>query len=183
MSNKSEGNAENPKEVLIALRKIVRAIDLHSKQLNKEVGLTAPQLQVLLILDDHGQLPMGDLARQMSLSQATITSILDRLEKRAFITRQRDDADKRRVFARLTAKGTQAVDTAPKPLQVSFIEQFLALEDWEQNLIISNLQRVASMMNASTLDAAPLLHVGAPDQPRQPAPILATPPPSSATQK
>lgn len=175
MLSETGKNTENTKEVLVALRKIVRAIDLHSKQLNKEVGLTAPQLQVLLILNDHDNLPMSDLARCMSLSQATITSILDRLERRNFITRQRDSVDKRRVLAQLTATGKEAVAHAPKPLQVSFIEQFSALADWEQNLIISNLQRVASMMNASTIDAAPLLHVGAPDGHRQPITSASTP--------
>ncbi len=151
-------------EVLIAIRKITRAIDLHSKHLSKEAGLTAPQLLVLQALADKGELTMGHIAREVSLSQATITSILSRLEKRNLLTRERGKTDKRRVYARLTDTGRERLLQAPKPLQADFLERFSNLREWEQNLIASSLQRVASMMNADDIDAAPLLDVGAADR-------------------
>lgn len=49
---------------------------------------------------------------------------------------------------------------APIPLQDHFAEQFDHLQDWEQAMIISSLQRVAQMMNAEDIDASPLLHIG-----------------------
>jgi DNA-binding MarR family transcriptional regulator len=173
------------KEVLIALRKIIRAIDLHSKHLSKESGLTTPQLLVLQALADKGEMTMGEIARELSLSQATITSILDRLEKRALLVRERGEADKRRVYAHLTNRGDACLAQAPKPLQADFLERFAHLKEWEQSLIISSLERVASMMNAENLDAAPLLDVGAPDR-AQPTVALAppaTPITPDATQK
>ena len=51
-------------------------------------------------------------------------------------------------------------ETAPNLLQENFVEVFYKLEDWEQTLILSSLQRVASMMGAKKLDAAPILAVG-----------------------
>lgn len=69
-------------QVLIALRQIIRAIDLHSKKLERESGLTGPQLLIMQIIHEEGPVTSSVLARSVSLSQATVTTILDRLEKK-----------------------------------------------------------------------------------------------------
>src|SRR5690606_42124076 len=102
------------------------------------------------------------------LSQATITTILDRLEKRELIQRLRGSTDKRRVYARLTGEGLALLEKAPTPLQEEFIARFSELNDWEQSLILSSLQRVAAMMTAGDIDASPVLDLGAMDR-AQPA--------------
>jgi DNA-binding MarR family transcriptional regulator len=151
-------------EVLISLRRVTRAIDLHSKHLMKTAGLTAPQMLILQTLRDQGDAIISDVANQISLSQATVTSILDRLEKRGLVMRERSQQDKRKVFACLTDAGNELIRNAPMPLQDYFIRQFSDLQDWEQTQIISALQRVAHMMDAQHIDAAPLLDVGAIDR-------------------
>ncbi|WP_159240481.1 MarR family winged helix-turn-helix transcriptional regulator [Zhongshania aliphaticivorans] len=151
-------------EVLISLRRVTRAIDLHSKHLMKTAGLTAPQMLILQTLRDQGDAIISDVAHQISLSQATVTSILDRLEKRGLVMRERSQQDKRKVYACLTDAGNELIRNAPMPLQDYFIRQFSDLQDWEQTQIISALQRVAHMMDAQHIDAAPLLDVGAIDR-------------------
>ena len=151
---------EQHDEVLVALRRIIRAIDLRSKKLLQTSGLTGPQLLVLQAIGQGGELASGDLARQVSLSQATITSILDRLERRHLVQRTRDTRDKRKVLARLTEEGQQALKNAPTLLQEDFINRFQRLESWEQTLLLSSLQRIAQMMDAQDLDASPLLTTG-----------------------
>jgi len=151
-------------DVLIALRRVIRATDLHSKYLSKTVGLTAPQLLVLQSLRDFGELPVGELAGKVNLSQATVTSIVDRLEKKGMVQRERSQSDKRKVYVQLTENGVKAVKNAPTPLQESFVRQFSDLHEWEQTSIISYLQRVAQMMDAQHIDAAPVLDVGTLDR-------------------
>ena len=151
-------------EVLISLRRVTRAIDLHSKHLMKTAGLTAPQMLILQTLRDQGDAIISDVAHQISLSQATVTSILDRLEKRGLVMRERSQQDKRKVYACLTDAGNNLIRNAPMPLQDYFIRQFSDLQDWEQTQIISALQRVAHMMDAQHIEAAPLLDVGAIDR-------------------
>ncbi len=147
-------------DVLVALRRIMRATDLYSKQLSKVAGLTAPQMLILQAVRDLGDVTIGTVARQVSLSQATVTTILDRLERRELVYRERSTVDKRKVHAHLTDAGQAALDDAPTPLQQSFTQRFQKLEEWEQNMITAALQRVADMMDAGTLDASPVLHVG-----------------------
>lgn len=151
-------------EVLVSLRRVTRAIDMHSKHLMKTAGLTAPQMLILQTLRDHGDVIISELANQVSLSQATVTSIIDRLEKRQLLIRERSSQDKRKVYACLTDRGAELIRNAPTPLQEYFVRQFRDLHDWEQTQIISSLQRVAQMMAAQHIDAAPLLDVGALDR-------------------
>lgn len=152
---------EKYEELLISLRKIIRSIDLHSKKLNKESGMTGPQLLVLQEADKLEGITAKQISDSVNLSQGTVTTILDRLEGRDLIKRVRSQEDRRRVAIHLTEQGKALLDRAPKPLQGHFIERFQALEEWEQNLLLSSFSRVAKMMDASDLDAAPLLEIGA----------------------
>ena len=147
-------------EVLVALRRVIRATDLHSKYLAKTTGLTAPQILLLQAIRSMGQATIGELANRISLSQATVTTILDRLEKRHLVTRKRSDQDKRKVHAYLTEEAVEVLINAPLPLQDQFTRQFSALKEWEKTMIISSLQRVAEMMDAQDIDASPVLDVG-----------------------
>ncbi|WP_341504135.1 MarR family transcriptional regulator [Gallaecimonas sp. GXIMD4217] len=144
-------------EVLTALRQIIRAIDLHSKKLNKTSSLTGPQLLLMRAIDGQPGDTTRNIARIVNLSQATVTSIIDRLEARGLVIRERSTLDKRKVMLDLTDAGRELLAKAPAPLQQAFITRFESLEEWEQSLILSSLQRVASMMNADDLDASPML--------------------------
>ena len=147
-------------QVLIALRQIIRSIDLHSKRLVKQFGLTGPQLIILqeVALADH--ITASELAKASSLSQATVTGILDRLEKRGLIARQRSQSDRRRVHVSITSAGENLLESAPPPMQESFIEQFECLQDWEQHMILSSLKRVVALTDARQIAAAPILATG-----------------------
>lgn len=161
---KTTGTDEPPdpvfEGVLLSLRRIIRAIDLHSRLLLERHGLTGPQLVVLKALVGLGEVTVGELARRVHLSQATTTGVLTRLEKRDLITRTRSEVDRRRVFVRVTSAAVALLDQAPPPLQEQFLARFGVLEDWEKSLILSSLQRIVSMMEAERLDATPMLVTG-----------------------
>lgn len=151
-------------DVLVTLRQIIRATDLHSRKLMKACGLTIPQVVVLRAIHELGKVTVRNISKQVSLSQATVTTILNRLEQRHLVQRVRSERDRRVVHVVLTAEGEQTLANAPTLLHESFISRFEHLDDWEQTLILSSLQRVARMMEAEGLDAAPLLDIGAIDK-------------------
>ena len=64
------------------------------------------------------------------------------------------------MHAYLTDQATDVLKEAPIPLQDHFARQFGDLQEWEQTMIISSLQRVAQMMDAEHIDASPVLDVG-----------------------
>ncbi|MBU2953479.1 MarR family winged helix-turn-helix transcriptional regulator [Marinobacter sp. F3R08] len=147
-------------DVLVALRRVIRATDLHSKRLSKHAGLTGPQLLIMRTIRALGEVTIGTIAEKVSLSQATVTTILDRLEHRNLVYRVRSTQDKRKVHAHLTEEGADLLARAPNPLQEDFIQKFQSLAEWEQTMILASLQRVANMMDADDIDASPVLTVG-----------------------
>lgn len=158
---KSMAPSERCGEVLVALRRIIRATDLQSKNVFKHFGLTTPQIIVLQSVRDLGEVTTGKISRQVSLSQGTVTSILDRLESRGLIERYRSTIDRRVVHVRLTAVGRAILRKAPPLLHEHFVETFSALDDSRQKRIVDVLESVAEMLGAKDLDAAPLLDLTA----------------------
>ena len=144
-------------QVIAALRRIVRAIDLHSRHLEERFGVTGPQLVALREAARLGQAPVSTLARSVHVSHPTMTGILSRLEKRGLVSRVRDESDRRRIHVTVTERGRAVLDAAPSPLQDRFRAQFRTLEKWEQNMMLATLQHIANMMDAEDLEASPVL--------------------------
>ena len=152
---------EKHQELLIALRKVIRAIDLHSKHLSKTSGLTSPQLLIMLEIDKVSGVNSSQVAKSVNLSAATVTNILDRLENKNLISRVRDTQDKRKVGLYLTDNGKALLLNAPQALQEHFIDKFSNLAQWEQSQLLSSMERLSEMMDANEIDAAPLLELNA----------------------
>jgi len=152
---------EKHQELLIALRKVIRAIGLHSKHLNKTSGLTSPQLIIMQEIDKASGVNSSQVAKNVNLSAATVTNIIDRLESKNLVSRVRNTQDKRKVSLYLTENGKALLLKAPQALQEHFIENFANLAQWEQSQLLSSVERLADMMNANEIDAAPLLELDA----------------------
>ncbi len=155
-----EFNTEINDQILIALRRIVRAIDQHSRRLAQEFGLTGPQVVLLRELVQKREMHVAKLAESISLSHATVTDILNRLEKRNFIARTRSLTDRRRIMVTATEQAKALIKQSPPLLQEQFSNQLASLQDWELAQTLSVLQRVALMMDARQVDASPLLATG-----------------------
>lgn len=151
---------QKDEELLIALRKIIRAIDLRSKQLSKNIGLTGPQLLVTRYVGKEPGVIVKQIAENVNLSAATVTNILDRLENRELVVRVRSTEDKRKVGVFLTEAGQAILSTAPMPFQEHFTNRFAELAEWEQSQMVATLQRLAYMMDAEDIPASPVLEVG-----------------------
>jgi len=80
------------------------------------------------------------------------------------VERRRDTEDRRRVLIELTDAGKRALSDAPDLLQDRFEARFSKLADWEQSSLIAALERIAYILDAESIDAAPVLDVGAIDR-------------------
>jgi DNA-binding MarR family transcriptional regulator len=147
--------------ILIALRRVIRAIDQHSRNLIQTHGLTGPQALLLTEIVRDGPLTGSELAKRASLSQATVTDVVKRLEGRSLLERTRDNVDKRKMMLQATEQGEILINQSIPLLQERFQSRLDELKDWEQTQLLASLQRIAKMMNAEDLDAAPMLTSGA----------------------
>lgn len=142
-------------EVLIALKRITRAIDLHSKLLLKNFGLSGPQVLVLNeIRKSEAGLSLTQISKKISLSAATVSEIIDRLILKNYVTRTKHEKDKRQNILLVTESGRKILKSIPNLMNDSFLKKFNVLEEWEQNMILANLQRVAEMMNLEKIEAS-----------------------------
>jgi MarR family transcriptional regulator, organic hydroperoxide resistance regulator len=72
--------------------------------------LSHAQFELLIELDERGELSAGELAVAARISPATVTQMLDGLADSGYVERTRSDSDRRVVMARLTAEGQVRVD-------------------------------------------------------------------------
>lgn len=145
---------------LIAIRRMLRATELHGRKLAKAAGLTPVQIRVLQIVAESGHTTARDISRRMGVSPATMTVLIDKLSAKGMVERQQSATDRRQTNIAITARGAKAVQDAPDPLQQAYVRQFESLQDWEQAMVVSVLERVAEMLDPVGLHAAPVLDTG-----------------------
>jgi DNA-binding MarR family transcriptional regulator len=138
-----------------ALRRIMRAVDVHSRALLRDHQLTGPQLSVLKELGRHGRAPIGMLAKNTFLGAPTVTGVVDRLERQGWVTRDPSKQDRRQVLISITDEGRQLLERNPPLLLDVFCVNLKRLSPAEQAQICDVLKRVADMMEQSALAAEP----------------------------
>jgi DNA-binding MarR family transcriptional regulator len=146
--------------ILRALRRIIRGIDLYSRQLAATHRITAPQLVCLLAVVERGPLTVTALSHEIHLSTSTLVGILDRLEEKNLIRRERGRDDRRVVWINPTAEGTRLADHAPSPLQQALASGLNTLPELEQATIALSLERVVDLMEVRHIETAPILDTG-----------------------
>lgn len=150
----------NDLRVFRAIRKMVRAIELHSRRLSTDFGVTSPQLVCLVTLAEDGPLSNSALAARVYLSPSTVVGILDRLEEKSLVRRERSTADRRVVRLSATEQGRSLVADAPSLLQKRLADAMRVLPLVEQKSIADALERVVALMGADAVEASPFLEAG-----------------------
>jgi DNA-binding MarR family transcriptional regulator len=146
-------------EIIVSIRKIVRSLNLESKAIQKDFGLSITQLLCL----GHLQNSPGyksthkDLMDLLSLNSSTISGILNRLEKRAYIARLSNESDKRSKLILLTASGIKLLEAAPNVLHDRLAEKLSTLTLENKEMVQKSLNIVISAMDIREMDASPLL--------------------------
>jgi DNA-binding MarR family transcriptional regulator len=148
------------RDTLTSLRRIIRAVSLYNRQLLKGYGLSAPQLTCLRHLGRHGQRTAGQLARGIAVSQATVTGIVDRLERGGLVARRRSEVDRRIVIVELTPRGREVATSVPQPLQERFVRGLSEVSEFRRQRIDAALKDIVGLMEATRVDAAPVLASG-----------------------
>lgn len=147
-------------ESLIALRRILRATEQFGRELAQSSGLTAAQFRVLQLVAERGSITAKEISVRMAITQATVTSLVDKLVIRGVVSREKSERDRRQTDITLTPEGAEVVAEAPDALQQRYVRAFEGLRDWEQAQIVASLERVAGMLDADNIDASPVLDIG-----------------------
>lgn len=126
-----------------AVRQISLAMGVHSRRIDRESGLTVPQLIVLTCVRDLGEVTSRSISVAAHLSPPTVGGILDKLETKGFIERYRSERDRRIVHTRLTQSGKDALSAAPSLIGDGFKAGFRAMDAARRSEAITVLQTIA----------------------------------------
>lgn len=150
-----------------SIRRIIRAVDLHSKALKQRTDFTTPQLVCLTALAQKGPITLKGLSEAIDLSPSTALGIVDRLHAKGLVERRRGDKDRRQVMLSVTEAGQGSLLAAPYPLQHKLLDRFSELSELEQSTLTLGLERLVELLGARDLEASAILDVS--PMPQEPA--------------
>ena len=105
-------------------------------------GLTPPQFYVLATIGYAGGLPFGEIGAKMMVTVSNLTGIVDRLEEKKLVTRERDEHDRRVVRVVLTDKGTKLYKSTIPQFEKSISAVFTPLGRPEQKELSALLRKL-----------------------------------------
>jgi MarR family transcriptional regulator, organic hydroperoxide resistance regulator len=138
-------------ETMQSLRRIVKAIQDYSHEVSGRFGVTGPQLWALKTISREGSMPLGELSKKMYLDPSTISGVIDRLESKGYVTRDRSQKDRRVVKVRLTPTGESLVEIAPNPTQGKMIHGLRGLSEDELRVIYHSIEKLVEIMEVQNL--------------------------------
>jgi DNA-binding MarR family transcriptional regulator len=140
-------------EIMQSLRRIIKAIQNYSYEVSEKFGITGPQLWALKTISQHEGLSLGELSKGMYLHPSTMTGLIDRLEKKGFVERYRDQEDRRVIKLRLTTGGEELVVRTPNPIQGKMIYGLRRLKRAELSSVHDSIRKLVEVMEAEDVKA------------------------------
>lgn len=144
---KASGKEDTSLFILRSLRRINRVVDMCSKEIKSQGNLTLPQILSLLAVHADGPITVAQIASEVHLSSSTMVGIIDRLETKKLLKRERSASDRREVYIHITDEGTRIAQKAPIPLQDKLIVGLTKLTDSQEKTLIKSLEQLVKILD------------------------------------
>ena len=119
-----------------------------TKELAKRADLTGPQLTVIKLLEQVGDLSLSELSDKIRAQNSTVTGIIDRMEREDLVVRERSTEDRRVVKIRLTPKGLELARDVPVEPMVIFRSALEALSKEDMQDLLKILLKVSKRVKS-----------------------------------
>ena len=146
--------------ILNSIRQIIHAIDVDSRRLTSDHKVTGPQLMCLMAVVENGSIKAVEIAKRVHFSPSTLVGVLDRLEAKGLIRRERNAEDRREVSIIATEAGRRLISRTPFPLQHSLGHALSQLSDREREELAGWMGRLVDLLGAGGLSADSRLEIG-----------------------
>jgi len=160
----------NYTEILIHIRKIVRALNLESKRIQKEFGISIPQMLCLQYLSECPDFKAThkEVAGFLNLNSSTVTGIISRLEKKNLVARLPKSGDLRITYISLTGVGFKLLDKSPDLMHRQLAKKLPALPEKTLSEIDHSLKVLIGCLDIDQTDASPMFTIDDPIESKQP---------------
>lgn len=142
------------KTVTQQLRVLFRAVQAHSKHVEKHCGLSSAKLWMLHELNSAPGIKVSKLAMALAIHPSTCSNMLDKLEEDGFVSRERSKTDQRAVHITLTEKGRDLLKDAPQPTQGELSGALEKLSVDDLILLETGLENLVQALNSKNESAA-----------------------------
>ena len=149
----------NNTDILIKIRKIVRSINLESKKIYKDYGVSIPQVLCLNYLKNSPDFrsTQKELSRFMNLNPSTVNGIVNRLESKGYIARLPKKDDKRKTYIILTSKSSSLLQKIPPLIHERLSENLKTLSPKDAETINDALDLLIDYLDIGSIDASPVI--------------------------
>lgn len=132
--------------ILQSIRRVVRAMDIHSKELVSQHNITAPQLLTLADIAENNRTTITELTKRIYLDASTLVGIIDRLETKGFVRRERDKHDRRQIHIYISDKGRDFIEKTPNLSQSLLLKALHHLGGQEKQHFSDTLDKVINYL-------------------------------------
>ena len=149
-------NQQVIKDIVWAIRRLVRAVYLDTSKMSRQYGITGSQSMVLRSLLHNGPLSSADLSRKLYVTPSNITGVIDRLEKKGFVERIQKAGDRRISLITLTEAGAEFSKSLPDPIEKKFISHLADLEPEHVQILGVAMNQILNYMGTKGVEEVPL---------------------------
>ncbi|HVX39731.1 MAG TPA: MarR family transcriptional regulator [Gemmatimonadaceae bacterium] len=139
-----DGHSQHAGRSLNVIRSVVRALNLNTRAIEQQSGISLAQLFVLEQLAQHPASSLTDLAERTATHQSSVSVVVQRLVDRGFVNRTRSASDRRFVEIVITDAGRDVLASAPETVQVKLLNGLHRFEDGERERLAALLERWAA---------------------------------------
>lgn len=145
-------------EIAMLIREINSKLNFKITNELKTSGLTVPQITIVKLLSHHKRLTVTEISEKMSLTKATVSGILDRLEGMDIITRVRSEEDRRVVFVEFSDRGRKLAYEFKETINNCFEEIFKEVDKETLDKIINGLSNILGILDKSGIYTEENIH-------------------------
>lgn len=135
-------------------RIVIRAIQNHSQHVLQQSGLSQAQLWLLWEVFGEPGLRVSELSQRLSIKAATASNLLDKVEARGLVRRERAGPDQRVVRIYCTPAGAELLSQAPRPAQGALVDALGRLDDDKLSQLNEGLSALLDLLHGQHADAA-----------------------------
>jgi DNA-binding MarR family transcriptional regulator len=121
--------------IWIRLLRLHRMTSRHLEEKLQPMDLTLPQFHVLATLGFSGELAFNEIGQKLMVTVGNLTGIVDRLEEKRLVSRERESRDRRVIMVRLTPKGKELYTTAKRVFEQTVLDLFSVLDKSNQRTL------------------------------------------------
>lgn len=136
-------------EATVAVQHLVEAARELSARTSRELGVNHTDMGALSVLEQHGPMGPAELAARLGIRTASVTVLIDRLERAGHVQRSAHPSDRRRVTVSSTPAAHQATLRLLRPSIVAIDEVSRGLDDDARRIVTGYLRDVMRAMQPS----------------------------------